>query len=140
MDENNTRSTSAITGLTKSATHRSLADPGRTQSRYPQTAKYIQTMLEQTMKRYVTLPGVMDQLEQEMKDAIKAIKARMFEACVEQMYRTSKGEQRVWLGRIKDAIAELGACTAYEVCRGAAYPEQYAASIFGDVQKVDQSL
>lgn len=97
-------------------------------------------MLEQTLKRYVTLPGVMDQLEQEMKDAIKAIKARMFEACVEQMYRSSKGEQRVWLGRIKDAIAELGACTAYEVCRGAAYPEQYAASIFGDVQKVDQSL
>ena len=40
-------------------------------------------MLEQTLKRYVTLPGVMDQLEQEMKDAIKAIKARMFEACVE---------------------------------------------------------
>lgn len=30
MEDNNTRSTSAITGLTKSATHRSLADPGRT--------------------------------------------------------------------------------------------------------------
>jgi len=35
IEENNTRSTSAITGLTKSATHRSLVDPGRTQSRYP---------------------------------------------------------------------------------------------------------
>ena len=72
-----------------------------------------------------------------MKDAIKAIKARMFEACVEQMYRTAVGEQRVWLGRIRDAVAELGACTAYEVCRGVAHPEEYAASIFGNVHKVN---
>ncbi|CAL6100416.1 Kinase [Hexamita inflata] len=131
MDENNTRSTSAITGLTKSATHRSLADPGRTQSRYPQTAKYIQTMLEQTLKRYITLPGIMDQLENEMKESIMAIKSRMFEVCVEQLFRQAKGEEKVWLGRIRDAIRELGAQTVYEIGRGAAFPEVYAGSVVG---------
>ena len=128
LEDGSTRSTSAITGLTKSATHRSLADPSRTQSRYPQTAKYIQTMLEQTMKRYVTLPGVVEQIQQEMRESILAIKARMFDVCVEELFRSNKenSSARLWLGRIRDAIRELGAQTVYEIARGVAFPDAYA--------------
>jgi len=63
-------------------------------------------MLEQTLKRYITLPGVLEQIEVDMQDAISAIKARMFEVCVEELYKQGN---RVWLGRIRDAIKELGA-------------------------------
>lgn len=48
-------------------------------------------MLEQTMKRYVTLPGVVEEMEREMRESILAIKARMFDVCVEELYRSSRG-------------------------------------------------
>lgn len=80
------------------------------------------------MKRYVTLPGVVGEMEREMREAVVAIKARMFDACVEELYHSSaRGTQaRLWLGRVRDAIRELGAQTVYEVARAVAFPEAYA--------------
>ena len=89
-------------------------------------------MLEQTLKRYVSMPGVVDQLEREMKDAIQAIKARMFEACVEEAFLNARGEERLWLGRIRDAIREMGASTVYQIGRAAAFPEAYATTVTQD--------
>lgn len=80
------------------------------------------------MKRYVTLPGVVEEMEREMRESIIAIKARMFDVCVEELYRSSarNTQARLWLGRIRDAVRELGAQTVYEVARAVAFPEAYA--------------
>ena len=75
-----------------------------------------------------------------MKEAIQSIKARMFDVCVEELFRTTKGEERIWLGRIRDAIKELGAQTVYEIGRGAAFPEAYTSSLFGDKKRIEKSV
>ncbi|KAH0577485.1 Kinase, CDC7 [Spironucleus salmonicida] len=137
------RSTSAITGLTKSATHRSLADPGRTQSRYPQTAKYIQTMLEQTMRRYITMDGVLENYEKEMESGIQAIKARIMEVQVQKLRNECQGKDRVEIGRIQDSIKELGAAATFEIMRGKAFPKSvlreqssgFDGSVIGDFER-----
>lgn len=62
---------------------------------------------------------------------MQAIKARMFDVCVEEMFRTTDRENRVWLGRIRDAIKEIGANAVYEIARGVAFPEAICAGVFG---------
>lgn len=137
-----TRSTSAISGLNKSATHRSLADPGRTSQRYPQTCKYIQTILEQVMRRFVAMPGVLSGLYEECIEGISNIKGRILEAVVielinilqtgstENVDRVRGGcsfyENNVMLLRclrlLQTAINTLGAGTVFEILRGLVYP------------------
>lgn len=137
-----TRSTSAISGLNKSATHRSLADPGRTSQRYPQTCKYIQTILEQVMRRFVAMPGVLSGLYEECIEGISNIKGRILEAVVielinilqtgstENIDRARGGcsfyENNVMLLRclhlLQTAINTLGAGTVFEILRGLVYP------------------
>ena len=43
-------------------------------------------MLEQTLKRFVTLDGALGQLEEEMRAGVLGIKARVFEVGLHRMY------------------------------------------------------
>lgn len=149
------RSTSAVSGLAKSATHRSLADPARTSVRYPQTCKYIQTILEQVMRRFVTLPGVIDEVYTETLDGISAIKGRILEGAVVELILKFQKERARRLAideksgadagalascgtvlrqllRLKRCIEILGAGTVYDILRGVVYPLTIIRGMVGD--------
>ncbi|TNJ26452.1 Kinase, CDC7 [Giardia muris] len=137
-----TRSTSAITGLNRSATHRSLADPSRTSQRYPQTCKYIQTVLEQVMRRFVAMPGVLSSLLEECTEGIANIKGRILEAVIIEMRNALRSGSvanndnittgcsaygnnvllRQSLDLLLQAIGTLGAGTVFEILRGLTHP------------------
>jgi len=149
------RSTSAVSGLAKSATHRSLADPARTSVRYPQTCKYIQTVLEQVMRRFVTLPGVIDEVYNETLEGISAIKGRILEGAVVELILKFQKERASRLAiedksgrdaasiassgtvlrqllRLKRCIEILGAGTVYDILRGVVYPLTIIRGMVGD--------
>lgn len=127
-----TRSTSAISGLAKSATHRSLADPSRTSQRYPQTCKYMQTIIEQILRRYVAMPGVLKELQDETTSGILSIKGRILEVVVIELLSQAEaaasargGAPNVYAGHlrlIKYCIETLGAGTVFDIIRGMVYP------------------
>ena len=51
------------------------------------------------------------------------------------MRRRSRGDARIWLGRICDAGRAIGWETVYEIGRGVAFPEAYAAAFLGEPER-----
>lgn len=72
-----------------------------------------------------------------MIESIVSIKARMFEIAVEELYRLGN---KTWLGRIRDAIKELGANTVYEIAKGVAYPETIVCGMLGEKIRAERTI
>ena len=44
------------------------------------------------------------------------------------------------LGRIRDAIKQIGAQQVFEIGRGVAFPEAYVSSVFGEKDRVERDV
>ncbi|KAH0576445.1 Kinase, CDC7 [Spironucleus salmonicida] len=72
---------------------------------YPKSFAYVEKIYQQSVKNIVQRPDMLNKAIEELEDAEKAIKARIFEISIEELYQKTKQK---WLDDLRTGMREYG--------------------------------